>query len=267
MRRILLGGTAVDLCREDEILELVGERLRGGAHRPPLAVASANLDHVHHFGRRGRSAGLLDADGARPEWLVLLDGAPLVRRAAAVTGQPWPALAGSDLLPRVLAVAEDGAAPVGFLGGTPAQRYRLEVVLATRYPALKVPGHWCPQRADLTDDEASRELARDIRAAGVDVLVVGLGKPRQEAWIQRYAPATGARVLLAFGAAADFLAGTAARAPHWVRRAGAEWLYRFAREPRRLARRYWLEGPPAMVRLWTASSPDGPGPSSPGKAG
>ena len=72
------------------------------------------------------------------------------------------------------------------------------------------------------------------------------------AW-QRYADDSGARVLLAFGAAADFLAGEVSRAPRWVQRAGAEWLYRLVKEPRRLGRRYCVQGPPAMWRLRTAS--------------
>ena len=92
-------------------------------------------------------------------------------------------------------------------------------------------------------------LAGTIRDAHTDLLVVGLGKPRQEEWMQRYAGASGARVLLGFGAAADFLAGKVSRAPGWLRRAGGEWLYRLYKEPRRLFRRYCLEGPPAMWRL------------------
>jgi exopolysaccharide biosynthesis WecB/TagA/CpsF family protein len=125
--------------------------------------------------------------------------------------------------------------------------------LTNLLPSLKVNGYWAPSRADLLDPVRAQGLARGVRAAGVDLLVVGLGKPRQEAWIQRYALQSGARVLLAFGAATDFLAGTVARAPEWARNAGVEWLYRFTREPRRLARRYWVQGPPALWHLRTAS--------------
>jgi N-acetylglucosaminyldiphosphoundecaprenol N-acetyl-beta-D-mannosaminyltransferase len=60
---------------------------------------------------------------------------------------------------------------------------------------------------------------------------------------------TGAQVALAFGAAADFLAGSARRAPPIMRRMGMEWLYRLLREPRRLWRRYLVQGPVALWRL------------------
>jgi exopolysaccharide biosynthesis WecB/TagA/CpsF family protein len=104
---------------------------------------------------------------------------------------------------------------------------------------------WSPDRSVLSDDAASLDLAADIAEAAPQILFVGLGKPRQERWIARYGPLTGAAVLLAFGAVVDFLAGAAQRAPEAVRDHGWEWAWRLAHEPRRLARRYLLDGPPA----------------------
>jgi exopolysaccharide biosynthesis WecB/TagA/CpsF family protein len=253
--RVVLGGAVVDLCQWDDVVAVIAARLSGTGLRTPLAVASANLDHVHHFGRGGHSAADIDVTGSSPQWLVLLDGAPMVRRASRLSHRPWPLLAGSDLLPALLETAQFNRSRVGFLGGTEEMHARLRPVLAQRFPELCVAGYWAPPRADITDPAAARSLADAVRRAAVDLLVVGLGKPRQEGWIQRHATDSGARVLLAFGAATDFLAGTVSRAPRWVRLAGVEWLYRFAREPRRLARRYLLQGPPALWRLWTHSRP------------
>ena len=89
----------------------------------------------------------------------------------------------------------------------------------------------------------------EINDAGVDILVVGLGKPLQENWINRHGSQTGAQVLLAFGAVVDFLAGRIRRAPEPIVQAGAEWAWRLMLEPRRLGRRYLIDGPPALVRL------------------
>jgi N-acetylglucosaminyldiphosphoundecaprenol N-acetyl-beta-D-mannosaminyltransferase len=251
--RIVLGGAPVDLRQREDVVAAVDERLRGAGPAVPLAIGSANLDHVHHFGTGGRSATDFDPAGACPQWLVLLDGTPIVRRASRLAGRPWPQLAGSDLLPLLLSTAQDDGATVGFLGGTEAMHAALLPVLAQRYPLLTVAGCWAPPRADLADPVAAAALAGQVRDAKVDLLVVGLGKPRQERWIQAHAQASGARVLLAFGAATDFLAGTVSRAPRWVINGGVEWLYRFAREPRRMARRYLVQGPPAMWRLWRDS--------------
>jgi UDP-N-acetyl-D-mannosaminuronic acid transferase (WecB/TagA/CpsF family) len=76
-------------------------------------------------------------------------------------------------------------------------------------------------------------------------LAVGVGAPKQEIWIARHRHRM-PRVtrFLAIGATIDFEAGTVKRAPKWMSRAGIEWLYRLMSEPRRLYRRYLIEGPP-----------------------
>jgi exopolysaccharide biosynthesis WecB/TagA/CpsF family protein len=138
---------------------------------------------------------------------------------------------------------------VGFFGGFPELHRRLEHRVQQQYPKLPPLRFWSPNRADLLDPRRSQRHASEIREAGIDLLVVCLGKPRQELWIEHYGTQTGARALLAFGAAADFLAGTANRAPDQLQRMGLEWLHRLGHDPRRLARRYLLEGPPELLTL------------------
>jgi exopolysaccharide biosynthesis WecB/TagA/CpsF family protein len=251
--RMLLGGAVVHLRDSGEVETAIRDRLGSQRTTRPLALASANLDHIHHFGTRRSGLVRPETHHDDLEWWVLLDGVPLVRQANRITGRTWPQLAGSDLLPRVLDIADSAEATVGFLGGSSDTHRILGEVLSQRSPGLKVTGWWSPPRAELTDPAGAAALAGAVAAAKVDLLVVGLGKPRQELWIKNHGAASGARVLVAFGAAIDFLAGTATRAPAWMRRAGSEWAYRFAREPRRLARRYFVQGPSAMWRLWTDS--------------
>ena len=246
--RVVLGGAIVDLRRPGDVVSAVRDRLT--TETAPLAVASANLDHVHHFGSGGASRSTLTWDPDL-DWLVLLDGVPLVRRAARITGASWPRLAGSDLLPSFLEVAASTGSRVGFLGGRTDMHERLRTVLARRFPALPVAGYWAPTAREIEEDRTA--LANTIHLARVDLLVVSLGKPCQERWIQHNGRESGARVLLAFGAAADFLAGTAKRAPEWMRRSGTEWVFRLLREPRRMGRRYFVQGPPALWRVWTDS--------------
>jgi exopolysaccharide biosynthesis WecB/TagA/CpsF family protein len=90
--------------------------------------------------------------------------------------------------------------------------------------------------------EENTALMERIRASGADVVLVGLGCPRQEVFVYENAPALN-RPVLAVGAAFNFLAGDVARAPLWMQGAGLEWLYRLAREPRRLWRRYLVLNP------------------------
>ncbi len=243
--RLSIGGVRVDRMDAEEIMRIVGWQVGRGSERP-VAIGSVNLDHIHHFGLRGERRGTIDHPDSRLEWLMLIDGSPVARHARTVTDVSWPRLAGSDLLPDLLSLAERIGARIGFLGGRPETVATLSAVLRSGWPELAVAGHWTPERSVIDDREGSNLLAAEIADAIVDILVVGLGKPRQEAWIERHGPATGASVLTAFGAAADFLAGSARRAPRWMRRAGIEWMFRLAREPHRLARRYLVEGPESL---------------------
>ncbi len=225
---------------------------------------SANLDHIAQFGRQGRWYDTLDYALGLPEsrssstfqhgtgnedWLVLLDGAPLVAEATRLTGEPWPRLAGSDIIGPLLDRAEAEGLTVGFLGGSYVVQRILSRTVTRNRPNLKVSGYWAPDRKDLVDHESSVRLAESIRASRTQILVVGLGKPRQELWMAKYGPATGANVLLAFGAVVDFLAGSVQRAPDWASDNGLEWAWRLALEPRRLARRYLVDDPPSLIRL------------------
>lgn len=221
------------------------------AEKPALAIGSINLDHLHHFGE-GRIPLPNAPEETGVDWIMLADGAPVAGRAARVAGMAWPRLTGADLLPDILRLCEHERARVGFLGGTPATHERLAAVLQQRYPALPPAFFWAPAREVVDSTGGSQALADEIANAGVDVLNVALGKPRQELWIQTYGDATGAKVLMAFGASADFLAGNKSRAPQWVQECGMEWAFRLACEPRRLARRYLVQGPPALRRWMKA---------------
>lgn len=243
-----LAGLTVTRATQADVLTRIGDSLGQGTS-PPLAIGSVNLDHLHHF-----PAGT----GARPgadevEWLWLADGMPVAWRGRALTGRAWPRVTGADLLPAVLGLAETAGARVGWLGGTPSMHDDLAEVLARRWPRLDAGSVWTPIRAELDDAAGADAIVRDIAGAQVDILVVALGKPRQEQWIDSQGALSGARVLLAFGASGDFLAGRVARAPGWMQNVGAEWLYRLYREPRRLARRYLLEGPRQLTVLRQAS--------------
>jgi N-acetylglucosaminyldiphosphoundecaprenol N-acetyl-beta-D-mannosaminyltransferase len=242
-RSIHLGGQRIDLLEREHLVKAVGDALDGA--RRPLRLASANLDHVYRF--EGEADLFeLDDDG---QWLVLLDGMPLVWTTRRRTGRDWSQLAGSDLLPDLLGLCEAKGARVAFVGGTDELRDRLPAALAARWPGLEVTGHWTPAREVVEDHAASAELAAEIGARGVDLLVVGLGKPRQERWMARHSGTTGARVTAAFGASTEFIAGVQQRAPEALSRVGAEWAYRLYKEPRRLARRYLAEGPVALAKV------------------
>lgn len=221
--QVNLAGVVTDLLERNDALEVIIDAARGGSDEV-LGVASINLDHIHHFGsgKPLQSGSTPSQYGPRApqhvRWLNLLGGAPLGKRAGELTGRQWPRLAGSDLIEPILATAETNGLSVGFVSGSAAIHADLATNIPKHWPNLHVGGYWAPDRdrARLTNLAAAEALTREIARADVAVLVVCLGKPRQEHWIAHHGYASGANVRLAFGAVVDFLAERIARAPRWM---------------------------------------------------
>ena len=111
----------------------------------------------------------------------------------------------------------------------------------------------------LPDEEGtpvSVKIRERINAARPDVLMLGLGAPKQELWIAKHRERLHVKVALCIGATIDFLAGEKARAPRWMQKCGVEWLHRLASEPKRLLKRYahdaWMF-PQLIWREWQVS--------------
>jgi N-acetylglucosaminyldiphosphoundecaprenol N-acetyl-beta-D-mannosaminyltransferase len=239
-------GARLDIVGCEQLLSAVEARLTSAGE--PLAIGSFNLDHITHFGTIAQEQ-YPDRALHSVDWLITPDGMPIVWWARRRLRAPVEQLAGSDLLPTIVRLAERTGTRIGFVGGWPDQHERLSTWLAVDFPGLVDVVFWAPTRVELSDENYLQRTCAEIRAAGIGLLIVGLGKPRQELWLDRNLGPSGARVGLAFGAAADFLSGTSKRAPRWLRRIGLEWLHRLSRDPRRLWRRYLVEGPRALALL------------------
>ncbi|MGV9712244.1 WecB/TagA/CpsF family glycosyltransferase [Gordonia sp. NPDC003424] len=245
--KMKIGYTVVDFASHGDVLTAVSTRLMAGAGRP-LGIASVNLDHLHHFARNSGNS----LTGRSVNWLMLADGAPIAMCGRRLSGRHWPRLTGADLLPDVLTLSAEHGASVGFLGGFEEMHRSLQDVLSNRWPELGGAQMWAPARDTITDPVLAGHLAQEVADAKVDVLVVGLGKPLQELWIEQFGHDSEAKVILAFGASADFLAGRVQRAPEVMQNLGGEWLFRLVKEPRRLARRYLVEAPAQLKLLRSA---------------
>ncbi len=217
---------------------------RRGEDRPLCQVATVNVDflvNVYGWGRSVRHpelrdvlrrAGLVVADGMPLVWLSRLLGAPLPERVA-----------GSDLVPALAARAAQEGLSLYLLGGREGVAQRAAEVLQRRYPGLVIAGWRSPMihtagpqlPRSLAEDEA---LVAEINASGADVLLVGLGNPKQELWIDRNRSRLAVAAAIGVGGTYEFIAGTVSRAPVGLQRAGLEWLYRLTRQPRRLFKRY-----------------------------
>jgi exopolysaccharide biosynthesis WecB/TagA/CpsF family protein len=177
--------------------------------------------------------------------LVMNDGIGL-SLAARMRGERFPEnLNGSDFTVRLLELAASRDWGVFFLGGEPGVAEVAAARLQERIGGLRVVGV-----SHGFTDMSDQLLARRVRNSGASLLVVALGSPRQEIWLDQNLQATGALVGIGVGAFLDFTAGRVRRAPSWMNALGMEWCFRLLQEPRRLWRRYLLGNPLFLVRAW-----------------
>ena len=230
----------VDLSGAVERIEALVSAGAGGA------IFTPNVDHVVNAER----VPALARAYARVE-LSLADGMPLVW-ASRVLGPALPErVAGSDLADPLLARAAARGWPVFLLGGRPGAAEKAARELQGR--GVTVVGAEGP-RID-ADGRVDPAVLERLRGASAALLLVGLGSPKQELFIDRYRDLLGRSVCFACGAVIDFLAGELPRAPRWMARSGLEWAYRLGREPRRLWRRYLIDDPAflrILARDWSA---------------
>ena len=166
-------------------------------------------------------ADLVLPDGIGVIYCAKLLGTPLQGR---VTGVGFAA----DLL----AALNETGGRLFLLGAKPGVAEEAAKRIQTQYPGLTVCG---TQDGYFTEDENDRVL-QTIRTAAPDLIFVCLGAPKQEKWIARFGPQTGAHLAVGLGGVLDVYAGTVRRAPAAYQKLGLEWLYRLAKEPRRFGR-------------------------------
>ncbi|MGB1547637.1 MAG: WecB/TagA/CpsF family glycosyltransferase [Alphaproteobacteria bacterium] len=190
--------------------------------------------NVHMVTTAKRDSHLLDV--MEEALWVTSDGMPLVWTLRARGHKDARRVAGPDLMVVLLKEAEKKGLPVYFFGGDAATAEAMRQRFPQQFPGLQLAGVESPPMLPLKPivDEAA---VRRINESGARLVFVGLGCPKQEYWMAAHAPHLKG-VQLGVGAAFNFFAGTVRRAPLWMQRAGLEWLFRLAAEPRYLWKRY-----------------------------
>jgi len=136
-----------------------------------------------------------------------------------------------------------------YYGGKPGVTDQLAEKLIERFPGLEVAGTYCPPFRPLNAEEC-KDLKERVIEARPHIFWIGLSTPKQERFASEFLRELDATLFIAVGAAFDFHAGLVPQAPRLMQRAGLEWLYRLAKEPKRLWKRYLVNNP---VFIWRIS--------------
>lgn len=224
--RIQILNGRFDSLTAEETVEAVVRAIRAGERGILSTVNVAVLMTM-------RSDPRLQRFVERSRWTVA-DGQPLVW-ASRLWRQPLPErVTGIDLIDLLCARAAREGIGVYCLGAEGATVRTVARVLQERHRGLALrgcaDGYFGPEQAEAR--------AQAVAQSGAELLFVAMGVPRQESFIEEQWDRLGARVVIGVGGSFDVIAGLRKRAPAFLQRAGLEWAYRLAQEPRRLFRRY-----------------------------
>ena len=188
--------------------------------------------------------------------LVLADGHPIVW-AAKLLGRPVPErVPGSDLVPQLFENAsQQEPLKIFLLGAAPGVAQRAAANIKDRWPSVQTVGIYSPPIGFENDPDECNYILGRITLSRPDLLVVGLGAPKQECWVTKHRAEIQASAAICVGATIDFLAGEKNRAPRWMQRTGTEWIHRMCTDPKRLVKRYakdaWIF-PQLVMQQWVS---------------
>ena len=222
-------GCRVDAVSRAEAVERIVALAQGEV---PSIVVTLGVEMTMYAQRDARFRALVDRAA-----LSLCDTIGLLLASRARRGPLRERVTGVDLIEPL---AEHSAACGGlrffFFGGAPGVAERAAIALRVRHPGVEIvgtrDGYYAPGQ--------SATIVASIVASKANVLLVGLGSPKQEYWLEEFLGATKCGVGIGVGGSFDVIAGTVPRAPRLLRRAGLEWLYRLIREPSRWRRQLAL---------------------------
>lgn len=170
--------------------------------------------------------------------LILVDGTPLMWASRIYRKPLKEKICGPDFTNKLLDHAECQGYSVYFLGGLGEVSALAASNSKKTHPGLNIVGNSSPEMGFTENPDAIKSCIADVNNVRPNILILGLGSPKQEFFIESYLHDFDVNVVLCVGAAIDFLAGSINRAPAAMRRLGLEWLYRLSKEPKRFSKRY-----------------------------
>ena len=233
MARINFMNTEIDNLTMQEALEEIDNLIqtKKGAY-----VVTPNVDHIVQLERGGeivdvyKNADLILTDGKPLLWIAKWYGTPIKEK-----------ISGSDLFPRLCDMAAKKGYKMFFLGAAEGVAAKAAENLKKRFNGLQVVGTYSPPFGFEKDHEEMEKIKEMIKEVNPDILIVGLGCPKQEKFMYHHSKELGVPISLGLGASFDFEAGNIKRAPKWMADHGLEWLFRITQDPKRMAKRYLVD--------------------------
>lgn len=233
MSRMKFMNTEIDNLTMKEAIDEIDKLIKENKN---AYVVTPNVDHIVK----------LETDKELQEVykdanLILTDGKPLIWISKFYKTPIKEKISGSDLFPLVCEMAAEKGYNMFFLGAGEGVANKAAQNLINKFPKLNIVGTYSPPFGFEKDKKEIEKIISMINKANTQILIVGLGCPKQEKFIHKYRKELNVPISLGLGASLDFEAGNIKRAPKWMSDNGLEWLYRLSKEPKRMFKRYIVD--------------------------
>ena len=232
MARQKFMNTEIDNLTMQEALETIDALIQENKN---AYVVTPNVDHIVQLETNKElqdvyaNASLILTDGKPLLWIAKWYGTPIKEK-----------ISGSDLFTLLCDMAAKKGYSMFFLGAAEGVAAKAADNLMNKYKGLQVIGTYSPPYGFENDSSEMNKIDAMIKKARPDILIVGLGCPKQEKFIYNNYKKLGVPISLGLGASLDFEAGNIKRAPKWMANHGLEWLFRITQDPKRLMKRYLI---------------------------
>lgn len=215
----------LDNLEMKEVLTAIGRAI---SNRKATSIATVNPEFMVESVRDKRFAKVLaDFD------LKIVDGVGITILSAIFGAKFKQRITGADLTRSIINIANNNRYKIVTIGSSDNSAFNACRKLRNDYPSLQID---CIGGGVIDPHHIKTDIIDKLRAAKPDILLVGLGAPKQEFFIENIQKIICIPVAIGVGGTIDFISGTAHRAPGWLRSIGLEWLWRLVTQPRRLGR-------------------------------
>ena len=233
MARMRFMNTEIDNLTMREALDAIDRLVKDNKS---AYVVTPNVDHIVQL-EKDRELQDVYANAS----LILTDGKPLIWIAKWYGTPIKEKISGSDLFPLLCEMAAEKGYKMFFLGAAEGIAAKAAENLEKRYKGLNVVGTYSPPLGFENKADEMEKIKSMIYKTSPEILIVGLGCPKQEKFMYHYCKELKVPVSLGLGASLDFEAGNIKRAPKWMSDHGLEWIFRITQDPKRLAKRYLVD--------------------------
>lgn len=233
MARIKFMNTEIDNLTMKETLDEIDKLI---LKNDKSYVVTPNVDHIVQLETDVELKNIY-----RDASLILADGKPLLWISKWYKTPIKEKISGSDLFPLLCEMAAKKGYSMFFLGAAEGVAAKAAENLKKKYNGLKIVGTYSPPYGFEKDEIELEKIIDMVKEANPDILILGLGSPKQEKFIYKYRNRLNIPISLGLGASFDFEAGNIKRAPKWMSNHGLEWLFRITQDPKRMTKRYLVD--------------------------